>query len=187
MNSRDLHAFDPHETNDVNIGTPTPGSSSGGSPTTSGAQICHPQTLVVVPGFDEAEVDHEIAPLVYALWRAGLRTRLSCQANGPEDAYVWVQFDSAEDAQGFLDRTVGRYDREEESLYQRAAGVWDAGQLWLYSCEPVDRNLTLQYLADGSLDEQHLTRFGDWAFAVSVRFPRADLLEVQRLFAEASP
>ena len=51
-----------------------------------------------------AEVDEEMAPLILALWRAGISTTLSCQENRP--GIAWIAFATPEDARRFLNRVA---------------------------------------------------------------------------------
>src|SRR5262245_12701217 len=51
-------------------------------------------------GIRRAEVDEGLAPLILALWRAGIDTVNSCQENRP--GVVWVEFASTFDAERFL-------------------------------------------------------------------------------------
>src|SRR5262245_30555937 len=90
--------------------------------TTMSATI-HRQVPVAWQGREE-EVDEELAPLLLALWKAGIDTCNSCQENRP--GVVWIEFPTSLDAQAFLN-LVAQYPSEDEAgtLYGRI--MWYAG------------------------------------------------------------
>ncbi|MCJ7444764.1 MAG: transposase [Methanotrichaceae archaeon] len=61
----------------------------------------HKQKEVFYPGHHEfIEVDTIIAPLLQAIWNAGVRTCNSCEENEP--GIIWIEFYSIEDLEKFL-------------------------------------------------------------------------------------
>lgn len=77
----------------------------------------HPQVTVSV-GEHSAEVDEQLAPLIDALWTAGLSTTRSCQRH-VMSGKVWIEFPFAEDAETFLAVAVGD-DRSQDSPHARS-------------------------------------------------------------------
>jgi hypothetical protein len=134
----------------------------------------------------EADVDAEIAALVEEIWRAGLWTWNSCQAN-PEGR-VWIEFARADRAQRFLEIVAQEYDPDLWSLYQRIRCHWMPGdtdieaferdQQWHYEIyEPRDNNVVFDPEQNSDLE---LLGPPSFTFSLSVRFPRSDLAEVYR-------
>jgi len=173
------------------------GGTPGATPV-SEPEETHKQTRVAWQG-REAEVDEELAPLILALWKAGIDTLMSCQENRP--GVAWICFPTARDAKHFLDavavcpdqkdlRTVG--DRLYvgdvpfgETLYGRISRCGGDDD-WQYAVHVhnwgVDEDLVN--------DEVVQTCIGpaDFAFFVSVRFPRTDLpLILDRLQQATAP
>jgi hypothetical protein len=133
-----------------------------------------------------AEIDEELAPLILALWKAGIVTLNSCQENFP--GIAWIQFLSANDAEKFLNR-VAAYPREEdlhlvngrsyvgdvpfwETLYGRVARFGSEGD-WHYALYLFDRGVKEEIVDDVVVR----TCLGpsNFTFCVSVRFPRTDI------------
>lgn len=126
----------------------------------------HQQTELRV-GPRHALVDAGIAPLIEQLWLAGIGTDLSCEENKP--GIAWIDFTSPRDARRFLN-IVARYDRDEDSLYDRAMrGEGHPSPAWTY-----DLHLWDYSLVEDDEDETHLGRPA-FHFSVSVRFPRSDM------------
>jgi hypothetical protein len=136
----------------------------------------HPQVRVRWRGL-EADVDEELAPLIRALWRAGIHTCLSCQENRP--GVAWIEFLTARDARKFLNR-VAVYPTEAElqeapfweTLYGRITRRGGEGD-WEYDVFPEDWDVE-EKLIDDEVEET-CTGPADFEFGVSIRFPRADL------------
>jgi hypothetical protein len=133
-----------------------------------------------------AEVDVELAPLILALWKAGIFTTNSCQENFP--GIAWIQFLTTHHAQRFLNRVAVYPDEGDmrlvngrtyvgdvpfwETLYGRATGY--AGEKgWEYALNPYNRGVEEEIVNDEVVE----TCIGpsDFDFFVSVRFPRADI------------
>ena len=140
-----------------------------------------------------AEVDEEMAPLILALWRAGIATRLSCQENQP--GIAWIAFATPEDARKFLNRVAVYPDPADlregdgrtyvgnvpfwETLYGRITGCGDEGN-WDYRVWVDDFGVSEELVGD----ELGTTHVGpaDFEFNVSIRFPRTDMpLILERL------
>lgn len=152
----------------------------------------HKQVPVEWRGW-RAEVDEEMAPLILALWRAGIATTLSYQENQP--GIAWIAFATPEDARQFLNRVAvypatadlrgvdGRSDAGNtpfwETLYERITGNGDEGN-WDYRVWVDDFGVSEELVGD----EVVTTHVGpaDFEFNVSIRFPRTDLpLILERL------
>lgn len=145
-----------------------------------------------------ADVDEGIAPLILALWRAGINTFNSCQENSP--GVAWVEFVSAQDACEFLN-LVAVYPSEDElrivndrtyvgdvpfweTLYWRATSPGESGA-WTYDVHPMNYGVE----EDVINDEVVSTKVGpsDFDFSVSIRFPTTDMaLILERLEASES-
>jgi hypothetical protein len=145
--------------------------------------MTHHKQVRIEHGEMSAEVDEKIAPLILALWRAGIETFRSCQHHGPSGK-VWIGFASADDVAAFLELVVGM-----------DGGVWSRRGTWgfwmaLRQSEPLlgpgihpegwEFHLST---ADSSLEP-------DWPrdkagpcflLAVDVLFPRRDLRRVLNL------
>jgi hypothetical protein len=85
------------------------GGTPGATPV-SGPLATHKQTRVAWQG-REAEVDEELAPLILALWKAGIDTLLSCQENRP--GVAWICFPTARDAKNLLDAVAVCPDQKD--------------------------------------------------------------------------
>lgn len=78
--------------------------------------IRHETVTVQHPDGYEVALDLEIAPLVVEMWRAGVRTRMSCQEG--HDGYSWLVFEDLDDLANFLS-VVGVYESPEDSVWNR--------------------------------------------------------------------
>ena len=123
-------------------------------------------------GDQAALIDKKIVPLIKELWRAGLRTVMSCQADGY--GLVWVDFDDVSNGIRFLN-IVARFEPEKGSLYRRMLrhDKEDINEWWLY--EVFESDLGLHDEKPGN--EWHAGK-PDFLFTFTVRFPPADLAEV---------
>lgn len=130
-----------------------------------GCDRIHNSTLVRVRHM-EAEIDVEIASLIEELWIAGIHTHCSCQENTP--GIAWISFDSGKDAERFLAIVALEYEGDCDSLYARMLG----GD-WTFDALPDD-------LAVGDDDVIEPRGSPNISIAVSVRFPRSDIPEVER-------
>jgi hypothetical protein len=132
----------------------------------------HKQVRVRANGQD-AYVDEGIAPLIREMWRAGIRTLMSCQQGA--FGLVWLYFDCPFYATKFMN-IVAEYEEEPDSLYQRMLGHHaEVANTWEYDLLPEDFNLTEEHVkSTASFVERH---DGDPAFEfhVSIRFPPTDL------------
>jgi hypothetical protein len=117
-------------------------------------------------------VDEELAPLILALWQAGIDTHMSCQENFP--GITWIHFPTSEDAEGFLDLVAvypeGR--RIRRTLYDRIAGC-GSDKDWQYDLHPHDWGVKEDVVGDEVVE----TCIGptDFGFSVCIRFPKTDL------------
>src|SRR5215469_241505 len=160
----------------------------GGTPGATpvrGPLATHQQARVAWQG-REAEVDEELAPLIQALWKAGIDTLLSCQENRP--GVAWICFPTARDAKNFLDAVAVYPDRKDlrtvggrlyvgdvpfwETLYGRITGCGTDGD-WQYDVN-VDNWGVDEDLVNGEVVQTCIGP-ADFEFSVSVRFPRTDL------------
>ena len=105
----------------------------------------------------DAEIDEEIAPLILELWKAGLMTMMSCQ-DSPE-GWVWLQFPFVVFAEAFMD------------LIEKESGIAGLWQRWRFDVYPVTRPET----HFGDYPKELMPKGSSLRFAVSVRFPKADL------------
>ena len=146
----------------------------------------HPQVLVHVPDFEMAEIDEDLAPLIQALWRSGVRTYMSCQDNAPE-GYAWICFPDAGEAERFMAIAIPRHQPEEGSIYDRARNVWDfPGEPWLFAANVEDEAVEYEVDEDqDTMEEHHPTGVPEWRFHISVRFPRGDLAAVTAAVQQA--
>jgi hypothetical protein len=161
-------------------------------------ETIHKQVLIGWRG-RYAEVDEELAPLIQAIWRAGIDTINSCQENQP--GIAWIEFATARDAQRFLNLVAECPDKSElhvvngrlfvgdtpfeHTLYPRVThrGV-DGG--WRYDVSLYDLGVDEEIVNGQVVD----TPIGpsDFQFAVSIRFPRTELpLLLEKLQERARP
>lgn len=130
----------------------------------------HKQVRIQVGDY-EADVDEELAPLIEQLWRAGLRTVLSCQENRP--GVAWIMFATQDDLCRFLD-IVAEYDPEDGSLYRRVSQRTSAEEgCWEYDLHLEDAAVYEEEMDDSIIDWHD----GEacFYFSASARFPRTDL------------
>lgn len=125
-----------------------------------------------------ADVDVQIAPLIRAIWKAGIETRQCCQSRswpGVAGRRIWVQFPDSIKLAKFLDAVT--HDRNAcGALYNRVC--WPRfpfdrpGRRWQYRIHYFDAFIADELMPDGS-----------WAFegppafyeGVDVLFPKSDL------------
>jgi hypothetical protein len=134
-----------------------------------------------------ADVDEDLAPLILALWRAGIDTMMSCQENRP--GIAWICFPTPLDAKMFLDLVAVYPDETDvpfwETLYGRVAGFGSDGD-WEYTVNVDDLGVQ-EDIIDGKVEATCIGP-SDFMFDVSVRFPRTDLpLILERLQARRIP
>lgn len=72
--------------------------------------------VAVQVGERREEIDEAIAPLIEALWRAGIPTLMSCQETKPGTA--WIEFEDLKHLRQFLN-LVAQYEEGDDSLYDR--------------------------------------------------------------------
>lgn len=94
-----------------------------------------------------AEVDERLAPLILELWRAGIKTALSCQQHLTSKA--WIAFTTADDAKRFLDIICSGDVRHR---------AWARRESWYFGAW--DKTAT-------SLPEPHTGHPAGWEFHVS--------------------
>ena len=80
------------------------------------------RTMHIQHGDMEADVDEQIAPLIIEMWRAGIETWQSCQAN--PSGWVWLQFPTSIDAEKFLN-IVAFYEPVGGLLHERMRYGYD--------------------------------------------------------------
>jgi len=138
-------------------------------------------TVHIAHGGLKAEVDRGIAPLVLELWKAGIMTRQSCQADA--QGRVWIQFQTTADLVRFLE-IVTRNDFKPGSLCDRALYGYDriavpAPRQWQYEVVVHDFATDEIEVKDGVWRE---IRLGppDFRVFTSVRFPRCDIITALR-------
>lgn len=142
----------------------------------------HRAVLVEVGKYSEL-IDEVIAPLIQQLWRAGIRTLMSCQ--GAEDDKVWIAFDDAEQLARFLN-IAAEYEVGSETLYNRICfnkPYADLEQLWEFELFPIDAAHFDAEVRCTAEKEEHCDDPADFFFTYSVRFPRGDLATVFERFA----
>jgi len=136
----------------------------------------HKQVRVRANGEEEL-IDEGIAPLIEAIWRAGIETYMSCEKG--YDGLVWLCFACPLEANRFVS-AISVYEKAPGSFYRRMIG-WGRGSTeedWRYEIRVEDYDLTVDDDADcshqpGGLDLQ-----------VSIRFPPADIpIVLERLLA----
>jgi len=117
------------------------------------------------------EIDEKIAPLIFEIWKAGLKTCNSCQSN-PKD-YIWIEFCNIKNASKFLEIVI-KYDKVYGSMYWRALNNYGSKN-WL-----IDTSLFDCYLIDEIRNEEvvhiHKNKNNEIKvdFRVSIRFPKKD-------------
>jgi hypothetical protein len=136
----------------------------------------HKQVLIR-HGDTETEVEEELAPLIQALWNAGIDTALSCQENLP--GIAWIMFPTFMDAEMFL-TLVAQYpelgsaenrdpERFCQTLYARVKRH-GSGDNWVYRAHIDD--LARDFEPE---DAPEHSKPSDMCFSLSVQFPRSDL------------
>lgn len=122
------------------------------------------KTVTVEIGDCREEIDEVLAPLIAAIWQAGIKTIMCCQETDPEIA--WIEFDSVGDLEGFLN-IVARYEVGVDNLYNRInhelTGEMSA-PAWEYQLNPLDLNQCNSYQGATEID-----------FTVGVYFPISDI------------
>ena len=139
----------------------------------------HKQTRVFYPGYREyIEVDEGIAPLLLALWDAGIMTCNSCQENEP--GIVWIEFYSIEDVEKLLSLITSSLGDEIESHPE--ADDWFCYRILGQSGEKLDpwRFDAHPNLCTSDPDEDDIYPEGPHRIelSISVRFPVADYPKV---------
>jgi hypothetical protein len=132
------------------------------------------RTVLVEQAGQSAEIDVAIAPLLAEVWTSGIRTLHSCEDN--PKGYVWIEFDTVEDARRFVQVALGPveprhadpFGLQPRALREGPAAFWPLSRkLWLYKVMPTRRAKDQTPRVD---------------FLVSVRFPHEDLPEVLERF-----
>jgi hypothetical protein len=148
-------------------------------------QTEHKQVRVRCNG-QSGNIDEELAPLIRALWKAGIYTTNSCQENQP--GIAWIEFSSFDDAKKFLDLVAvypAGWDRRSKNggksvskvpfwktLYGRITNCGDGGD-WQFDVHPFDFGVEEKLVKD-----EIITRcIGPAYFEmyVSIRFPKSDV------------
>jgi len=141
------------------------------------------QTVRIIHGDQEADVDKQIAPLIKEMWKADIETYQSCQDNPP--GWVWIQFMSSHDLERFLS-IIGDYEPTLGSLRDRMRYGYDRvtgrrqGQ-WRYVVVADDMAIDTVGTEAGGVQEICVGP-PDFMILVGVHFPQADLpLVLKRL------
>jgi hypothetical protein len=133
------------------------------------------KAITVEVGSWREEIDEAIAPLIHAIWLAGIETVMSCQGNGRGP--VWIAFPDEANLVAFLN-CVAEYEGGVDTLYNRMNPRWTGKtslKPWEYEIYPVDAAFYEEDSDDdGDSPERHLDP-PDFFFFYSVRFPRGDL------------
>ena len=74
------------------------------------------KTVIVEEGEWKAKIDERLAPLIRAIWKAGIETTMCCQEF--HRGIAWIAFASADDLTAFLN-LVGIYESGDDTLYNR--------------------------------------------------------------------
>lgn len=137
----------------------------------------HAQTKVLFPGNQELiDVDVGIAPLLIAIWDAGIMTCNSCEENEP--GIMWIEFYSMKDVEKFLKiqiRTLGNRvhkhpDVNDWFCYRILGYEGDHLSPWRYDAHP---NIYPIMPNQSSLYSRNASECSV-EMSVSVRFPRED-------------
>jgi hypothetical protein len=137
----------------------------------------HEQTKVLFPGNQELiDVDVGIAPLLVAIWDAGIITWNSCEENEP--GIIWIEFSTIKDVERFLKiqiHTLGNRvhkhpDFNDWFCYRILGYEGDHLGPWRYNAHPnvysITSNQSSMYSRNASDCSVEMS--------VSVRFPRED-------------
>ncbi len=117
----------------------------------------------------EADVDEGIANLILEMWRCRIKTFMSCQEG--RDGFVWLNFETAKEAEKFMDIVADDYDPVPGSMYQRMVGPVHHPDNWFYNTHADDWHLIM---GDDQTEEEHLGQ-PDFVFSLSIWFPPSDL------------
>jgi len=123
------------------------------------------KAITVHVGDMKEQIDVLLAPLIRAIWKAGIRTIMSCQETEP--GISWIEFESADDLGRFLN-IVAEYEEGADTLYNRISN-WFAGPM---SAPSWEYQLNLFDYRFGVDDYKGPT---DFLVCVSVYFPHGDL------------
>jgi len=135
--------------------------------TTTSAGRRHAAVVVEVGPWRE-EIDEAIAPLIEAIWQAGIPTMMSCQETDP--GMAWIEFEELEHVQEFLN-LVADYEEGAATMYNRIAH-----DLITPPAATPMREYQLNPLDCGGNDESHRKdRDCAFIFSVGVYIPHADL------------
>lgn len=143
----------------------------------------HKQVRVKYGKLDE-HIDELIAPLILEMWRAGIKTNMSCQSTF-ENKKIWVEFPDTMEVATFLTIVTSVFKPGKDSLHNRIDFYWvpDNWKAWELKCWEFEI-----FAVDASIDHGE-TWEGDvrvcpplWYFTISVRFPKSDLpIVIERL------
>lgn len=120
------------------------------------------------------EVDAGIASLLRMLWDLNIETVNSCE--GDPDGRVWIEFASPDDAGRFM-HTVTRFEPGVplDGLYNRMFCISDEGSgYWSFSVDVGDLAHDIPFEPEHDKDDPIIKLW------VSVRFPKADLHEIEK-------
>lgn len=127
----------------------------------------HPTVMMMDPfSRTDIKIDEKIAPLVSALWDAGIMTEQSCQEDRP--GYAWIVFGDHEEALQFLGIILGKRPDFEDSFI-KAISHWDVAGPQNGYVEPGEWD----WAVHPTVDQE-----GVWSFLTSVSIPVEHLAEV---------
>jgi hypothetical protein len=130
------------------------------------------RAVLVEVGSRREEIDEAIAPLIHALWMAGVPTLMSCQETDP--GFAWIEFEELDHLGRFLSLVAVHKDGAD-TMYNRIAHARNgpsATPPWEYRLNPLDCG------GDGT-DDRRPGRKCDFLFTVGVYIPHADLPAVR--------
>lgn len=128
---------------------------------TSNSKKFEPHKTVSVNGID---IDTKIAPLITEMWKAGIKTLMSCEDGIPAN-FCWILFKTQLDANKFISIAVQEPASDKNKVWQRIQGFGgEVDTLWQYSWKP------------------HLVTCNAVSEDVSVRFPLSDLEYIEDMF-----
>jgi hypothetical protein len=126
------------------------------------------RAVKVCVGRMREEIDERIAPLVREIWKAGIRTIMSCQETEP--GIAWIEFDSVADLIRFLN-VVAQYEEGVDTLYnrinRRRVGPTSTS-CWEFQLNLLDCGFSPQ-------DDDRYEGPADFLVSVGVYFPQGDL------------
>ncbi|MEN6494310.1 MAG: hypothetical protein ABFD16_08460 [Thermoguttaceae bacterium] len=132
------------------------------------------RTVIVEVGDCKEAIDEALAPLITAIWQAGINTAMCCQETRP--GIAWIEFESLDDLRDFVN-IVAHYEDGVDTLYNRInyqmTGEMSAPE-WEYQLNLTDLNECNSH--EGATDIE---------FTVGVYFPISDISVILNRVCEA--